>query len=41
MEGIECPECGSLDLDALDLLDGEGIVCLMCNNCEHEFEEQL
>lgn len=41
MDEIECPNCGSLDLEPLDLLEDESIVYLVCNNCSNEFEEEI
>jgi transcription elongation factor Elf1 len=35
-----CPECESEDVEAMEIDENEPIVYMICNNCEHEFEEE-
>lgn len=36
----KCPECGSEDVEPMEIIEDEEVVLMLCNNCDHEFEEE-
>lgn len=40
-EQITCPECGSDEIEPLEMYPEEELGCFVCNNCDHEFETNI